>query len=388
MLSIHCISSLYGRIIEYDSDMNAPGLSRRWLWMTSIWLGLGLIDASQTVFSMRAQGMHHAWIRLFGTLLVSWMPWALATPVVVRLRRRYPLVRFWPVSTWIIHIAACVSIGLATALWNSWLEVLLNPWAESPGPRAFRELWPYKFFNGLLASLLLYSFVLAISYVLESRERLANQRTEAARLNEQLSRAQLDALRRQIEPHFLFNALNAISGLVRENKNDAAVSMIAGLSDFLRRVLEDSNRQHVRLGEEMEFLQDYLDIQKVRFAERLQVSVDVPNDLFLAQVPSLILQPMVENAVKHGIAKRAQGGAIRISAVRFADTLKLSVYNDGPSLPVDWEQIPAGIGISNMRTRLHTLYGDGFDFTLRNQDPGGVEVSVSVPFRSEPFTEG
>jgi two-component system LytT family sensor kinase len=306
----------------------------------------------------------------------------------VRLGRLYPPVRFWPVSSWLIHIAACALIGLTTALWNSWLEVLLNPWAESPGPRAFRELWPYKFYNGLLASLLLYAFIIAISYVLESRERLANQRTETARLNEQLSRAQLDALRRQIEPHFLFNALNAISGLVRENNNDAAVSMIAGLSDFLRRVLEDSNRQHVPLGEEMEFLQDYLDIQKVRFADRLQVSVDVPSDLFLAQVPSLILQPMVENAVKHGIAKRAQGGAIRISAVRFEDTLRLSVYNDGPRLPVDWETIPAGIGISNMRTRLHTLYGDGFDFSLRNHDPGGVEVSVSVPFRSEPFREG
>jgi two-component system LytT family sensor kinase len=369
--------------------MNTAGpFSWRWLWITSIWFGLGLIDASQTVFSMRAQGMHHAWIRLFGMLLVSWLPWALATPAVVRLGRLYPPLRLWPVSTWIIHIAACVAIALTTALWNSWLEVLMNPWAESPGPKPFRELWPYKFYNGLLASLLLYSFILAISYVLESRERLANQRTETARLSEQLSRAQLDALRRQIEPHFLFNALNAISGLVRENKNDAAVSMIAGLSDFLRRVLEDSDRQQVPLGEEMEFLQDYLDIQKVRFADRLQVSVDVPTNLFLAQVPSLILQPMVENAVKHGIAKRAQGGTIRVSAVRFEDTLKLSVYNDGPGLPVDWETIPAGIGISNMRTRLHTLYGDGFDFSLRNHGPGGVEVSVSVPFRSGPFREG
>lgn len=364
--------------------MNTPVLfSRRWFWIASIWFGLGLFDATQTVFTMHAEGMHHAWIRLFATLVICWLPWALATPVVVRLGRRYPPVRLRPIYAWIIHGAACALIGLVFALWNSWLEVLLNPYAISSGPGALRDLWRYKFYNGLLSSLLLYAFIITISYVLESRERLARQQTEAARLNEQLSREQLNALRRQIEPHFLFNSLNAISGLVRENKNDAAVSMIAGLSDFFRRVLKDSNRQHVPLGEEMEFLQDYLDIQKMRFAERLQVCVNVPRDLFPAQVPSLILQPMVENAVKHGIAKRAQGGAIRISAVRSQGRLTLSVYNDGPSLPVDWEKLRTGIGISNMRTRLHTLYGDAFDFTLRNQDPGGVEVSVSVPFTED-----
>jgi LytS/YehU family sensor histidine kinase len=220
--------------------------------------------------------------------------------------------------------------------------------------------------------------------MLDSRERLSLQQTETARLNEQLSKAQLNALRRQIEPHFLFNTLNAIAGLVREKRNDAAVGMIAGLSDFLRRVVEDSDRQQVPLAEELEFAQKYLDIQKVRFAERLQVSVDVPRELFSAQVPTLILQPMVENAVKHGIAKRVQGGAIRIAAFRSNGRLTLSVYNDGPSLPAGWEKTPSGVGISNVRTRLQTLYGDEFELSMRNQSPGGVEVSVSVPFVSAP----
>ena len=114
-------------------------------------------------------------------------------------------------------------------------------------------------------------------------------------------------------------------------------------------------------------------------AERLQFSVDVAEELFAAQVPSLILQPMVENAVKHGIAKRAQGGAIRIAASRAADRLMVSVYNDGPA--VKWERIRSGIGISNMRTRLQGLYGDAFELSMHNQDPGGVEVTVSVPFQ-------
>jgi two-component system LytT family sensor kinase len=169
---------------------------------------------------------------------------------------------------------------------------------------------------------------------------------------------------------------------VREKRNDAAVSMIAGLSDFLRRVLEDSGRQQVTLAEELEFAQKYLDIQKVRFAERLEVSVNVPGELFLAQVPALILQPMVENAIKHGIAKRVQGGAIRIAAARSNGRLTLSVYNDGPSLPAEWQANHSGIGISNVRTRLQGLYGDAFEWSMRDHEPGGVEVSLSLPFVS------
>ena len=155
--------------------------------------------------------------------------------------------------------------------------------------------------------------------------------------------------------------------------------MIAGLSDILRRVVQDSDRQQVPLGEELEFTQKYLDIQKARFAERLTFTVDVTAELLPAEVPSLILQPMVENAVKHGIAQRVHGGAIRITASRSNGTLTLSVYNDGPSLPVGWEKSQSGIGIANVRTRLQSLYGDAFELSMRNQRLG-VEATVSVPF--------
>lgn len=352
----------------------------RWFWVAAIWSGVGLFDASQTVFTMRSQGMRHAWAQLFVTLMLSWLPWAVATPLVVRLGRRYPPTQLRPLTTWFIHVGTAASVGLVSAAWTALLEVTLNPWAQSPIP-AFSDIWLIKFYNGLLSSCILYAFILTITFVLDSRERLALQQTETARLNEQLSKAQLNALRRQIEPHFLFNTLNAISGLVREKRNDAAVSMIVGLSDFLRSVVEDSHRQQVPLSKEMEFLQPYLDIQKVRFAERLQFTVNVPKELLPAQVPTLILQPLVENAIKHGIAKRAQGGAVRIAAFRSNGRLSLSVYNDGPNLPAKWES-RSGIGISNLRTRLHSLYGDGYELSLRNQGPG-VEVAVSVPFSEE-----
>lgn len=390
--AIGCIVGFSGRVVEYILPMDAPGTRLesprrplpRWLWIAAIWSGVGLFDATQNVFVMRAEGMHHAWTRLFATLLLSWLPWALATPFVLGLSRRYPPARWKRFSTWGMHLAAFATIGMSFAAWSAVLEAFLNPWALVPGPDPLATLWLNKFYNGLLSFVILYCAILLVGYMLDSQERLAFQQTETARLNEQLTKAQLHALRRQIEPHFLFNTLHAIAGLVREQRNNAAVTMIAGLSDCLRRVMEDSNRQQVPLGEELEFVQKYLDIQKVRFAERLQVSVHVPSELFPAQFPSLILQPVVENAVKHGITKRVQGGAIRIAGFRTNGTLTLSVYNDGPGLPAGWETTNSGIGIANVRTRLQGLYGDQFEFTMKNQNPDGVEVSVSVPFVSLP----
>lgn len=364
--------------------MDNNGLqSPRWLWISLIWLGIGLFDATQTVFSMRSEGHHHAWTYLYITILLSWVPWLLATPLILWLVRRYPPLQLRPLSIWFGHLAAWGGIGLVSAAWRAVFEVLLNPWAIHSGPPPFMKLWTAKFYGGILSSLILYTLVLGVCYMLDARERQARQQMETARLSEQLSRAQLNALRRQIEPHFLFNTLNAIAGLVREKRNDDAVSMIARLSEFLRRVVEDSNRQQVPLGEEMDFVTKYLEIQKVRFAERLQLSVDVPETLLPAQVPSLILQPMVENAVKHGIARRAQGGMIRISAFRSNGTLTLNVYNDGPALPPGWENGHSGIGMANIRTRLKSLYGNEFELEMRNQKPGGVAVSISLPFREE-----
>jgi two-component system, LytTR family, sensor kinase len=268
-------------------------------------------------------------------------------------------------------------------IWAGWMAImqrLLNPWADSRPPGPFVDVWLDKFYNELLASFLLYIAILAVGQMLESRERLTHQQTETARLNEQLSREQLNALRRQIEPHFLFNTLNGIAALVREEKSDAAVNMIARLSDFLRHALNDSDRHRVPLADEMQFLEKYLDIEKMRFGERLQVNVDVPRELLNAQVPTLILQPMVENSVKHGISKRTQGGAIRISACRSNGLLKLAVYNDGPALPPDWDANQPGIGISNLRARLLALYGNNFELRMQNQPPSGVQVSVFVPY--------
>jgi sensor histidine kinase YesM len=260
-----------------------------WPWILGVWTGVGLINASQTVFPMRALGMHHAWMSLFATLVVVWLPWALATPWVARLGRRYPPIGRTAPLAWVIHLAAMTTIGLIYAAWSATLEIVLNPWAQTPPPGPFTAMWLSTFVYGQLSFVVLYAFILTIDYMFESRQRIARQQTEAAQLNEQLHKAQLDALRHQIEPHFMFNSL------------------------------------------------------------------------------------------KHGISKRAQGGAIRVSATSSEGTLTLRVENDGPDLSPDWETRRTGIGISNLHTRLRLLYGAAFDFRLHNRDRGGVQAIVSVP---------
>ncbi|MFZ0007425.1 MAG: histidine kinase, partial [Steroidobacteraceae bacterium] len=228
--------------------------------------------------------------------------------------------------------------------------------------------------------LIAYALILTVTYLVDARESIARQVTETARLNEELSRAQLAALRRQIEPHFMYNTLNSIAGLVRDQRNDSAVSMIVGLSEFLRRASEDSHRSQVTLAEEVEYLQRYLDLQKVRFGERLQVTVDIPGELLRAQVPNLLLQPLVENAIKHGIAKRAAGGIVRVAGTCHNGNLRLSIYNDAPSVLTNWQATHTGVGIGNLRTRLQILHGGESGLELRRSDSGGVEVIVVLPF--------
>ena len=367
--------------MQIGSQAERRSVRQSWKWIAVLWIGFALVNATQIVAGMRAVGMQHAWIRLFFTVFASWIVWALATPFVLLLGRRFPPTQWRSARMWAIHFAACIAVGAIYGLWAAALQMTLQPWQVTQVTE-FAKTAFYVFYGEFHLFLILYASILVVDSMFESTRRLAQRETEAARLGEQLSRAQLDALRRQLEPHFFFNTLNAVAGLVRENRNDDAVTMIAGLSDLLRRVLDDSGNQEVSLGEEMEFLETYLEIQKTRFAERLQVSVNVPREFHNARVPRLILQPMVENAIEHGIGRRAEGGTIRIGAVRNNGFLTLSVYNEGPRIPENWEEQRTGVGISNVRARLQSLYGRESHLDIRNRDEG-VEVQLSVPYKAK-----
>jgi two-component sensor histidine kinase len=355
---------------------------REWTWIALAWAVFALFDATKTVGVMRAEGMHHNWPVLFVIDALSWLPWAAATALIFWLSRRFPLTRQLNV-TWPVHIAAGAAIGLVFCAWTAMLVIDFEPFGP-PEPPGFIQQWLINFYGGLPSTVVFYALILMVRNVLDWRERAAAHETEVAQLNEQLANAHLNALRRQIEPHFLFNALNAIAGLVREGRKEAAADMLASLSDFLRRTLDGTNRQEVPLGDEAEFVQQYLAIQQARFADRLRFDVEIPQELRSAGVPALILQPLVENAVKHGIAKRKDGGTIRVTASALGNMLMLSVANDGPGLSPGWNVAERGIGLSNVRSRLRGLYGSDSTFDIRDRLGGGAEVAISIPLRPMP----
>jgi anti-sigma regulatory factor (Ser/Thr protein kinase) len=363
--------------MEFDRDNNPP----RWLWIACIWATLGVFGATENIFAMREQGMHHAWVKMFISESLTWVPWALATPFVIRLGRRYPPAALNP-KAWCVHVGVIIALAIVTAAWSALLEQLLQPWKPDFATGPYLQVMFSKTGGGLVSALILYAFIVAASFVLDSRARLAAQRTDTARLNEQLSAARLGALQRQIEPHFIFNTLNAVAGLVRERKSDAAVSMIVNLSDFLRGVATEFTGHETALEQEAQTLERYLKIQEARFAGRLKLQLHIPPELAQARIPSLTLQPLVENAIKHGIAKRVQGGLLRVEAARSDHKLNLSVYNEGPPLDDTHERTAkSGIGLSNLRSRLELLYGVHFQLRLENHGDG-VMASVTLPYHT------
>jgi LytS/YehU family sensor histidine kinase len=305
----------------------------------------------------------------------------LATPLIFRLARRYPAFPRPTPGAVLSHLSVFILIGLVAEAWFAALQVAFNPWEDSH-VSTFAGALGSSFVFQFLTYMIVYALILGFTAWMDGRDRRARETMEATRLSEALSKSQLAALRQQIEPHFMFNTLHSITGLVRDHENEAAVSMIVGLSEFLRRGLEDSHRAQVSLAEEIEYLQRYLYLQKLRFGARLQVTIDIPPELSGARVPTLLLQPLVENAIKHGIAKRAAGGKIGISGIKENGTLRLGIYNDAPDSPVDWKAPGTGVGLSNLRARLNILHGSATQLELTPLGNRGVEVTVQLPFQT------
>jgi two-component system, LytTR family, sensor kinase len=348
--------------------------------VTLVWLMFALVSATQAVLEMVGEGMHHPWARLFLMVMLSWIPWLFGSPWVIWLSRQHPPTEWRDPRTWLRHLSLCAALALVYAIWIACLQEVLRPFGVGGLHPRFIALSMAYFISRLNIALLMYVAIVAITHTLDARARLSKRETEAATFNAQLARAELDALRRQLEPHFLFNTLNAIAGLLRENRIGPAITAIMRLGDLLRNVLDASDKQFVSLGEELQLLESYVSIQVLRFGERLHVSLDIPEELRGAQVPSLLLQPLVENAIQHGIAKRAAQGLVLVSAARSAQGLTIRVSNDGPLLPVTDIWSEAGVGLTNVRTRLQMLYGENCLISLRNRDEGGVEALVSLPY--------
>ena len=334
----------------------------------AVWLGwtaLAVFYAVTTSLTYASTGRPANWSITFQRSLSEYWLWALLTPAVVWLARRFPL--FGP-RRW-VHLVLHLALGAGSALFKTIADREI--FAMLSGFRM------YFLLSTLSLQFTIYFAIVAASHGVEYYRRSREREQLEARLAE----ARLQLLSMQLQPHFLFNTLNTIAELVHDDP-EAADQMISGLSDLLRRTLDLGDAQEITLDEEMDALSRYLDIQKIRFGDRLQVDIEAPPELRDANVPPLLLQPLVENSIRHGLAARTTAGRIQIRVGRTDAMLVIDVLDDGDGVAQEAVGTRRGIGLHNVRTRLETMYGSAATFTMSREAGAGTRVSIGIPYHS------
>lgn len=352
---------------------------RAWLIIVGFWVFFGLLNGTQLYLGLKMEDFPVVFWRVFANDLFAWSFWIPATFVVLSLGRRLLVERGKLLRVLPLHLVACVLISVLHSAFATFVNQTTQPFGPPRVPRTFLEMFVGRAVSQFHLDLLIYATVLGLSYAVSYYVQYREREFRASQLENQLAQAQLQTLKMQLQPHFLFNTLNGIAGLVRDSKNKAAVEMLAGLSDLLRYTLESAGKQEVPLKEELEFLELYLDIQQMRFSDRMHVEMQIDPEAFDALVPNLILQPLVENAIRHGISQRAASGLVGVTANRVDDTLRIRIYDDGVGLGRADGRVE-GVGLSNTRARLAQLYGDRQRFSITERDGGGTEAELIIPF--------
>lgn len=358
---------------------------RRWVTWGLIVLGwtlIGLFFSSQLyLFSSLGFGLPTTWGRAIGSGLADWYIWGALAPLVFWFGRRFRLGRgTWP-AILLLHLISSVALALVQLLLTTALAKLLASIGGKPFPflDGLRFALAVKFHWNVVIYWTILGLSHALVYYRESRER----ELHAAHLQAQLVHAQLQCLKSQLHPHFLFNSLNGISELIYEEP-ESADRMIVHLSELLRMSLEAGSADEVPLRQELDFLERYLEIQKARFGNRLTTRLDIDPGVRDALVPNLILQPLVENAIRHGIGSRSAPGRIEIRARAQGEMLCLAVCDNGTGLPAGGAAVVnEGVGLGNARERLRQLYGAAQSLALSSTPGEGMVVTLVVPLRTQ-----
>jgi two-component system, LytTR family, sensor kinase len=346
---------------------------------------IGSIEASQVYFMSARAGQHLSLSKAAAITMPSWFVLAALVPFVIAVARRFPLENLHRPTALLTHAGAAVAYSVMNLLLAGWLsDFVFSDLGLRYGflPNFWRLLAQY--FTMVLVQYfgvvgIYYAFVYSRRYRDQARAA-AELQVRASQLEASLSRANLEALRMQLNPHFLFNTLNTVSVLALKGEKQRVSRMVSRLSDLLRLSLEN-DRQTLSLREELEFLDRYLEIEQVRFKDRLTVNVDVEPAAYDAEVPSLLLQPIVENAVKYGFSQTIGPGEISIQCRVRDDRVEIDVSDTGPGLPDSRVQSGStGVGLANTRARLEQLYGGDFTLELANRPEGGARVRVRFPF--------
>lgn len=349
-------------------------MSRRAAWWSvaaSFWAFFGLFSGFQVWISMITHG--HSVPLLLGYHVAVWEGWLLPTWLIGWLVRRWPVLppRRLPV---LVHLLAACAIALVHGLYWFGLLLVMKPFDKMQSEAGSYDVAQILFFR-LPLEWLLYGLVLGGTLTFELYGRYREKELHTAQLETSLADARLRSLEQQIQPHFLFNTMNAITALVRNRRNEEAVAMMASLGDLLRYALDHAGDQQVPLEEELTVLRRYLEIQHARFPDRMSFRIDAEAGTQRAAVPAFLLQPLAENAVRHGIAESAAPGEVIVRASRTGETLKVEVFNTGALRPANGR----GIGLQNTRERLQHLYGDDGLLVLEGTE-GGVRATLTIPW--------
>lgn len=374
--------------------------SRPWLiWVLSfaIWTLIALAASGSVYELYRSRGYPMSFASVLASELSQVLTYAPLTPFVLALAMRFPIQRGNWIRRSLLHLLFAVAFSIAhvilrgltpyaawnpklgtyvSAVWNSQAHVFEIKW----------EIFKTLFFSNVVDDITgTYVPIVLVAHALSYYRSFRDRELHSAKLEVQLAKSNLQVLKSHLQPHFLFNTMHSISSLMLTDVK-AADKMMSRLSDLLRMSFESSGVQISSLSKELEFVAGYLEIEKIRFGDRLNVVLDIPAETLDAQVPSFLLQPLVENAIRHGVSRLSSGGNVWIIASQDGRYLYLRVRDNGPGLV----KIPAdpsrtGLGLSTTRERLVTLYGTEQSFQILDAPNGGVEVTVRIPFRIEPL---
>ena len=351
----------------------------KWALIFAGWTFLAfLFSGPQVIQAVRLNRTAEGWKSVLGELIFSYL-WLALTPLVIWLSKSFRIEGGQRFKSLTIHFLACIVLLLIDGLLFTIISIPFG-WYSNLTP--FSNRYFLLILNFTPSNVMFYWGIVVIEHALDYYRKLQDRELRASQLEAQLAQAQLQVLKMQLHPHFLFNTLNAISALIRESP-DEADEMVSRLGDLLRMTLETAGLQEVPFKKELEFLKHYLDIEQTRFQDRLKVEMAIEPDTLDGLVPSMILQPLVENSVRHGVAPRPEGGCIKIKAWLDNSLLRLEVEDDGPGLGGDAPP-KERVGLTNTRARVSNLYGDEHGLRLRHASGGGLVVSLSIPFRTMP----
>ena len=355
----------------------------KWVVLFLGWTLIGLFFSIQIYLITSYWKMPYSWKRSIAATLPDTYLWALLTILVIHLARRYRFGRSSWRSAILVHVPASLLIAAFHLVVAVSIIPLFQP-IEKPG-----WWWPtlrFNFADGFHWNVLIYWAIVACNHALHYYRSYREKEIQSSQLETQLAQAQLQALRMQLQPHFLFNALHSISALIPQNP-DAADRMIARLGDFLRITLRDGGTPEVTVQKELEFIECYLEIERIRFQDRLRVKLDIDPEVLDALVPNLLCQPLLENAILHGVAPRTEPGNVEIGARRVNGRLQLSIKDDGPGTQAKANRLglqAEGAGLADTRMRLRQLYAENYLLEWRDNSSGGLEVVLEIPFRKQP----